>query len=113
MARRLITIYSRPVDTCGPPTDGQWFAQDLVIHLDIKCEFLSLHGDSSLVFDPIPVAPEVLVFEPAPGASVKRLENKEGGQVVVKALGQIEATSRDDTLVVVPTDMETTICDAA
>jgi hypothetical protein len=112
MARRLITVHLRPVDACGPPADGEWFAQDVVVHLHIKCELFSLHGDSSLVFGPISIAPEILVFKPTPGASVKPLENKEEGEVVVEILGQVEAGSRDDTLVVVPTDMEDTICDA-
>jgi hypothetical protein len=113
MARRLITLHLRPVEGCGPPADGEWFAQDIAVHCHIKCEPFSLHGDTSLVFGPISIAAETLVFKPTPGASIKPLENKEEGEVVVEVLGQVEAVSRDDTLVVVPTEMEDTICDAA
>ena len=48
-----------------------------------------------------------------PQALRSNLWRLEEGQVVVEILGQVEAVSRDDTLVVVPTYIEDTICDAA
>ena len=113
MPRRLITLHFALVEACGPPADGKWFVDDVFVHIHIKCKLFFLHRDTRLVVGPISIAPEILVFKPTPGTSVKPLENKEEGEIVVKILSQVEAIGREDTLVVVPTDMEDTICDAA
>lgn len=93
MSRRLITVNLRPVDARCLPADGEWFAQDVVI--DIKRGLFPPHGDSSLVFDSISIAPEILVFRLALTASIKLVENKEEGEAVGEILGQVEAGSRD------------------
>ncbi len=92
------------------PTNAKWFAWDTVVLCSIERKHLVINGDGTLL-DPISllINLETIIPTLTPGAPIKSLGNEKECKVMVEMLRETEAIGDDNTLVVVPADMENTI----